>query len=750
MRIPCRFKGSKAACATVERQVKLDLTRAQGVQFRFFCQDQAPVKKFNFYMHSGGGWYATSFTVDDTAGWSTVMIDKGTAGKEGKPGGWDAIDIIRITAWKGTDADTEFCLADLGVWGEDAPILIVRGDWYVKKHADEGPSVVARVETVTQNLRAIGAAYNICSDGELDRNLLNGRRLVVLPQNPEMPDSALKAMGAFLEAGGKMLSFYVLPEQLRAAAGIRQVAPLRQDYTGSFASIRPVGNVLPGMPDVIGQRSWNIYQTRAVEGRSRVAANWFSDNGANTGEPAIVVSDNCIHMTHVLLSDDPAGKKALMTAMTGYFVPELWGGAARSAIERIGVIGPYRTRSELVRSLGEEGKKVVGLQDVLDRGGELADRAEGLFGLGRNVEALAMAEDAQKLLTRAYCMVQVPRSNERRLAWCHDPYGVTGMNWDKAIGILADNGFTDVIANMCWAGNAYYASKVLPVSPEIEVRGDQLKQCLEACSRRGVRLHVWRVCWNMGWTAPKEFAAKMKRDGRTQVDYDGNPKDSWLCPSHPDNQRLEVESLVEIASSYPVDGIHLDYIRYPGSTCCFCQGCRERFERETGKRVRKWPAGLKADAALWEKWLAFRRKNISAVVAAVSARARAVRPGISISAAVFTDWPADRDSIGQDSKLWCDSGYLDFVCPMDYTESNRDFQTMVEKQMRWAGKTPCYPGIGVSTWPSADRITRLVDQVNITRRLGTGGFTIFNYNRSEAEELLPLCGMGLTGKSRQP
>jgi hypothetical protein len=33
---------------------------------------------------------------------------------------------------------------------------------------------------------------------------------------------------------------------------------------------------------------------------------------------------------------------------------------------------------------------------------------------------------------------------------------------------------------------------------------------------------------------------------------------------------------------------------------------------------------------------------------------------------------------------------------MDYTASNRSFKNMVEQQLKWAGRVPCYPGIGVS------------------------------------------------------
>jgi len=116
------------------------------------------------------------------------------------------------------------------------------------------------------------------------------------------------------------------------------------------------------------------------------------------------------------------------------------------------------------------------------------------------------------------------------------------------------------------------------------------------------------------------------------------------------------------------------------------------------------------------------------------------------SAAVFRNWPSDRDSVGQDWKVWCDKGWLDFVCPMDYTPSHRQFENMVTQQVGWAGRVPCYPGIGESASSSRLGVDGVIEQIQITRRLKTGGFTIFNYGVTEAKELVPLLGLGVTAK----
>ena len=251
----------------------------------------------------------------------------------------------------------------------------------------------------------------------------------------------------------------------------------------------------------------------------------------------------------------------------------------------------------------------------------------------------------------------------------------------------------------------------------------------------------------MGWQAPPDFLRKMRENGRTQVTFSGKKNDTWLCPSHPDNQELEIQAMLEVARNYKVDGIHFDYIRYPDSECCFCDGCRKRFEAAVGAKITNWPADVRQKPELFQAWLDFRRGNITKVVESVSRQARAVRPGIQISAAVYPNLPRDRDEVGQDWKLWCEKAYLDFVCPMDYAPGNAQFRNLVRRQQEWAGRVPCYPGIGVSTWTSVpDKIGRLIAQIKSTRELKTGGFTLFEYNAEEARDTIPLCGRGMTRK----
>src|SRR5205823_706003 len=104
--------------------------------------------------------------------------------------------------------------------------------------------------------------------------------------------------------------------------------------------------------------------------------------------------------------------------------------------------------------------------------------------------------------------------------------------WDQAIARLKENGFAAIMPNMLWGGVAYYPSDVLPVAAEIAKRGDQMAACVEACRRHGLRIHVWKVDWNLGHDVPASFLEKMRAENRLQRSVGGG-EEPWLCPSHP-------------------------------------------------------------------------------------------------------------------------------------------------------------------------------------------------------------------------
>lgn len=319
-------------------------------------------------------------------------------------------------------------------------------------------------------------------------------------------------------------------------------------------------------------------------------------------------------------------------------------------------------------------------------------------------------------------------ANEFRAFWCHSPDGMPGMTWDESVKYLKDSGFNALLVNLAWGGWA---------------RFDKFDEIKAACRKYGVKMHVWKVCWHMWWKGPEEVLAPIERAGRCAVGADGF-RERWLCPNDAANRKLEADLFAELAKSGP-DGVHFDYIRYPDANRCFCERCRALFEKRIGRKVDGWPQSVRTDAALAEAWNDFRRETITSFVREVSRRVRAEAPGVELSAAVLRNPVLSRNGVAQDWTAWCAEGLLDFICPMDYIDSPRTFESTVARQKELVGKVRLYPGIGLSA-DGADRTTRTrrtAEQIQKVRELGLSGFVIFNFD-NWAKETLDCLSRGLT------
>lgn len=740
LRFPCNFEGTQIERASWDRQVRLDLADYNGVQFDFFCQDASSVSYFSLYFQSGEGWYSATF-YPETSGWNQITIDFPAMSTEGRPGGFGSIRTIRISAWRGSDKSTEFYLRGfraVGGFGPNTHVGILRCDSAAQTKPSDTASVQRYCTALAEQFKGAGIEYVTVSDIELTSDKLQRLKLIVLPYNPVMPENTGAILEEFIKGGGRLLSFFGMPQTLRSWVKIEAGSVVRPAKPGGFAKMRFIEGAVPGAPLLVAQNSWNILELKPVSGASRVVAEWLDAEGRPTGHAAIVASSNAVAVSHVLLTDDIANKRQMLLALTGYLVPQVWQQATDANLSRLGRLAGYVDFDNAVTAIARLAGEDQRVESHLAAARKLRDEAAAHRAAGRHPDACARAQEAADRLLTAYACAQHPIEGEFRAFWCHSAFGVEGMDWDTAIRLLSENGFTAILPNLLWAGVAFYPSAVLPVSPEVSTRGDQLEQCLAACRKYGLQIHVWKVNWNLG-SAPREFVDNLRAQGRLQLNAAGETN-RWLCPSHPENQKLEIESMIEIVRRYPVDGIHFDYIRYPDGDHCFCAGCRQRFMSHIGVSALKWPQDVQPGGPHRQSWLDWRRANISTVVRAISEKARAVRPTVKISAAVFPNWPSARDNIGQDWKVWCERGWLDFVCPMNYTTSNVQFENSVRNQRSWSGTVPYYPGIGA--WVMTP--DRVIGQIDITRRCRTGGFVVFNYDSRAAREILPMLGKGIT------
>ena len=663
---------------------KIDMFVDGGVEFDLFCSDMVPVSHITVYFRSGEGWYSVAVDPGEEGKWEHVRLPQRVIrGVEGRPAGWSAISSVRFSAWRGDEGKAKVVFRNFSSLArKEVEALVVCGETCANKN-ESRRWFLEYAAKVTETFDALGIGVRQVADSELSAGHLEGIRLLVLPYNPRLPETAEKLVRSWGESGRPMLVCYSLPNGVADLIGVRPTGSWVVGEKGAAAlgGFLRKGAGLADQPKYAVQLSHRTSIVEPLPG-GEVVAEWAGTDRRSLGIPAIVKTPRAVFIGHVW-----------------------YGGASRE-------------RLELMRSIAAS----------------LVPEWKARFAAARQ----KAKEDAAAVRIRAAALPDV--KGERRLVWCHSAWGISGMDWDASAKFVKDCGFTDIIANLAWGGMAFYPSKVLATVPETAERGDALAQCLAACRRHGLKMHVWKVNWRLGHGATKEFVAKLEAAGRLQKKT-GDGTANWLCPSNPINLAEEIDAMCELAEK-GVDGVHFDYIRYPGMQSCFCDGCRERFEKSIGVKVADWPHDLSRIPDLHRKWIEFRCANITALVEGVAKRLRKTHPKTEISAAVFRNAAQDRVGVGQDWGRWCREGWLNFACPMDYTESTAVFRNQVRRQGRMSCGVPLYPGIGLSVWQEDGLAPkRMAEQIEVVREAGLTGFTVFNLDR-HAQACLPCFNFG--------
>ena len=599
-----------------------------------------------------------------------------------------------------------------------------------------------------QMLDSIGFAVATLEASSLSEAQLKPRKVIILPLNAVVSTRTTGLLKKFVADGGKLFVTYNLADTVAPLLGLRQTDWLKEETPGQFAAIQLSTSEIPHIPTSVRQASWNITVATPTTPKTKVIGYWHNQAGESTGLPALFLGEAGVFFSHIFLPDDIQTKTQLLAALLGHLVPEFRRTLAKRAIERMVTVGHTEGLEALAVFVQQSG--VLEAREALEEGKGLMKQARAEYERKAYNKAITTARACREAFSRAYFLSQRSVKMEGRAVWNHSGLGAYPGDWDRSAKELAEAGVNMIFPNMAWAGVAHYPSKILPQSETFSRYGDQLAECVSAAREHGLQVHVWKITWNLAG-APTEFIEKMRKAGRTQVSATGELL-NWLCPSQPENVQLEVESVLEIVTNYDVDGIQLDYIRYPGSHACYCEECRKRFIRATRRQIDEWPAAVLPKTGTYsDAYIAWRTQQITRLVRLLHKRVRAAKPNLKISAAVFGGYPACVTSIGQDWIAWAKAGYIDFVCPMNYTADSGYFTELLTNQLALMPKeVAVYTGIGATASNSLLTPDAVVEQIYLSRNLGASGWTIFDYSVNISEAVLPALRMGVTKSKAQP
>ncbi len=332
---------------------------------------------------------------------------------------------------------------------------------------------------------------------------------------------------------------------------------------------------------------------------------------------------------------------------------------------------------------------------------------------------------------------------------------------------LAAAGINTIFFETVNAGYTIYPSRVAPQQNPLTRSWDPLRAGVKLAHERGMELHPWLWTFAVGnrrhnvlpeINLSEDYIGPVLTAHPSWANYDdrgewfprGQPE-TWIDPANPEVRRY-ILSLVEEIAGYGVDGIHLDYIRYPfqnaGSRATFGYGqaARQGFQQLTGVD----PQGLdpSADRSLWRQWTAFRAQQVSEVVADVSATLQRINPQIILSTAVYGLPENERiQKLQQDWEHWISRGDVDLLVPMTYAGNTRRLAQLVEPNLEIVRQSPVLflPSVNLLELPKVE----FLDQMQVVRDLPTGGYAMFAA-RQLTDELQGLLQQSAISSSQIP
>lgn len=264
---------------------------------------------------------------------------------------------------------------------------------------------------------------------------------------------------------------------------------------------------------------------------------------------------------------------------------------------------------------------------------------------------------------------------------------------------------------------------------------DVIQALIHEAHKQGIEVHPWVWVFRAGYKDDKggiltrhpEWIA-LDKNGEQVAEGDSY----WLCPSHPAVRRLLLGALCELAVKYPVDGIHLDYVRFARPSHCYNENCRRQFEAQYAVD----PLNIEDFTKPAVEWHLWRENMVDSLVAEISKEVRKIRPDIKVSAAVVPMLKESRLNYLQDWKLWVDNKWVDFIVPMTYTTNTTNLRKMVRADLETTeSRTLIVPGIALHLLKGN---SNMLDQIRTVREEAAGGMAFFAGSYLDADELQTL------------
>jgi len=355
--------------------------------------------------------------------------------------------------------------------------------------------------------------------------------------------------------------------------------------------------------------------------------------------------------------------------------------------------------------------------------------------------------------------------NEYRALWVTRYEITNSQNIKNLVKQASENNFNAIFVQVCGRGLAFYNSDILPKDDRVS-DWDPLQLTIDEAKKHDIEVHAWINALYV-WSNPKELPKSKQHVLHAHPEWLQHNKQSrnllelskaekqklvgsgyYLDPTIP-KVRKHVRSIyLEVANKYNIDGLHLDYIRFPSDQLGYSPYARKDFEKRYGVD----PAALTMNKALslkifgkgeYEKhlqaWDNYRSNSVNKIVKELYIELLNIDPEIKLSAAVIANYEEANSRYFQSWISWLEEGYIDILVPMAYDTNYNKVKEYIVFATQQGNKNERMVLAGLGAWRKSSK--EISDQIELTRRIRKtmgfkelAGVVLFSYDKIGYED----------------
>jgi uncharacterized lipoprotein YddW (UPF0748 family) len=588
--------------------------------------------------------------------------------------------------------------------------------------------------------------YDLLNDNDATSTTLKKYQAIIVPLLIDLPAAMASALNDYSKSGGKLIITDSGGSPSQTAQSVMQLAGAAVTGHTSTQAARQLMWKRDPLPLVADFSIGSVCADISPLAGASVIASWQGPDGAVQG-PAAVSLNNSMFLGWApgLQGEITANAQVLSTAMDS-LVP----GITQTAAVQISYsdfqttcdeLNYLSSRTEEAIDTAKQADLIVPFKTIQANYQSAVDHVKQFqddYQNRRFYAADAALNSARQEFSLAFAMAMPVRAVESRSVWLDRGTIIATAN-QKGMAALFDKlknaGINQVYFETTNAGFALYPTQIGVQNPQT-IGWDPLGCAVKEAHLRNIELHAWCWIFAVGNIRHNPIIGK-------EPDFPGpvlsthalswalagahgnflphSQPEFWIDPANFDGRQYLKDLLSEIVRKYDVDGLQLDYIRYPfngkGTEMGYDWYGRTRFEKETGLSLDSLNDNARQ---VWEAW---KIQQVNDFVHDVSDSLRAIKPAIRISAAVYAlprRWRLN--AIQQEWETWVNNGWVDTLNPMTYAQKAQDLTNMASYVREASGdKAMVFPGLSIRQLDTAG----LVEQLDASRAIGTLGTTMF-------------------------